>query len=1279
MTEAVDYNVASGGNLSSSGTWTASTSIDIVDDNLTYAGLADPTVTYNKKIHATASGGSGTKEFHTAAISSGSVYVSFLLKVPALPSTGGGSVIGLDDDGTLTTSGAHMAAALVVHIRRHPSITTAYEIGIRKGQGTGAGGGTASFYTATNFTTGDTVLVVAQYTFEAGAGDDTVTLWVTPSSLGAVEPAASITATTTGNTVDAASLRYVALKSNSSSNTGTPQIDNIRVGSIWADVTPSSGGGCTPPTINTQPTAQADCEGEEVEFSVAATGTTLTYQWRKNGVNLSNGGNISGTTTATLTINPVGTGDAATAGAGYDCVVTESATCSTTSTRVALTVNTPPSITDQPDNATVAVGAEANFAVTATGAGIAYQWQVDAGGGFADVTDGSGADTASYTPETTTIGMNTYQYRCVVSGTCSPAATSDPATLTVTSCTEAGVVADPVNQSVTSPATATFTVTATGSDPTYQWELSTDSGNSWDPVSDGTGGTTASYTTAATTGAMNDYQYRCVVSVACDDSSAPSQAATLTVNCESATVTADPENAIAGLGATANFTVIASGSPTMSYQWEVSTNDGETWNNVLGGSGGTSASYTTAATTLDDDGNQYRCVVTSSCDSSTDTSAAATLTVVDPATVQFRSAQTGNWDEASTWEVFVSSIWEAASASPTSDNDTITIRDGHVVTVAANVTADQITVASGGTLSVTGSSTKLTVADGAGTDLEISGTLDITGGASAVTLADDASVVIQDGGLIMHNGSSSGFVSAGSGSTITFASGAKYQHLRNGGRIPLSIWNTGSTCEVVVSLSDPSSLDAAFLGQEFHHFVWTSTTQTSDEDLRGALTTINGDLTISANAGKVRLNSSSGTSTLTVGGNVSVNTGTLNCNSTTTLVGMNVGGNFTIASGATIDVSGGTTYSINFDGSGPQTWTMAGTILNATRYAWKIDSGSVVSLGGTVTVNSGSQVGSITVDGTLELETGSVIGGTGTFTLNPGSTLAGEGTVNFATTVNGTVAPGASIGTLNFGSSLAVAATAVAEMELGDAPAADKADATGAVTYAGTLKLIWTGTSLSASDTFDLFDGSGFSGAFTGLELVNWPSPALRVDLGSLTADGSISITANAAPTASDMALGVATGGNNSIALAKLLLNTDDANGDPLSLSIGTPTHGTAEIAGGNLTYTHNGNTATSDSFSFTVADPSGATATASILVTITPATGSGANIIQLTGTVPNMTVHFAGMPESTYAIDRSEDLSNWEELSTSVGTASNGFGSYTDTSAPSASAYYRTRYLSTP
>ena len=70
--------------------------------------------------------------------------------------------------------------------------------------------------------------------------------------------------------------------------------------------------------ITTQPIAVTQCEGTTATFSVAATGTNLTYRWRKDGINLTDGGDISGATTATLSIATIATADEGL----YDVVIT---------------------------------------------------------------------------------------------------------------------------------------------------------------------------------------------------------------------------------------------------------------------------------------------------------------------------------------------------------------------------------------------------------------------------------------------------------------------------------------------------------------------------------------------------------------------------------------------------------------------------------------------------------------------------------------------------------------------------------------------------------------------------------------------------------------------------------------------------------------------------------------------------------------------------------------------------------------------------------------------
>lgn len=73
------------------------------------------------------------------------------------------------------------------------------------------------------------------------------------------------------------------------------------------------------PVIITQPKSKMASDGGSVSFSVTATGTGLTYQWRNGTTDLVDGGNISGATTAILTINPVSISDTS---SNYNLVIT---------------------------------------------------------------------------------------------------------------------------------------------------------------------------------------------------------------------------------------------------------------------------------------------------------------------------------------------------------------------------------------------------------------------------------------------------------------------------------------------------------------------------------------------------------------------------------------------------------------------------------------------------------------------------------------------------------------------------------------------------------------------------------------------------------------------------------------------------------------------------------------------------------------------------------------------------------------------------------------------
>ncbi len=130
------------------------------------------------------------------------------------------------------------------------------------------------------------------------------------------------------------------------------------------------------PVITTQPapSSQTVAVGSNVQFSVAASGSNLSYQWLKNGNAIT--GNASAQT-ATLQINSAQTTDS-----GAYSVRVSNAGGEAVSYTVNLTVssgqvNPPPAITQQPQNTTATVGTAAALSVTATGDNLSYQWFKD--------------------------------------------------------------------------------------------------------------------------------------------------------------------------------------------------------------------------------------------------------------------------------------------------------------------------------------------------------------------------------------------------------------------------------------------------------------------------------------------------------------------------------------------------------------------------------------------------------------------------------------------------------------------------------------------------------------------------------------------------------------------------------------------------------------------------------------------------------------------------------------------------------------------------------------
>jgi hypothetical protein len=362
----------------------------------------------------------------------------------------------------------------------------------------------------------------------------------------------------------------------------------------------------------TAPANVTVCAGATANFAVTASGPAVTtYQWQVNtgsGFTDIAGANTSSYTTAATTA----------AMSGYQYRVVATGQCgATTSSAATLTVNSPAAITTQPTTQVVCAGNNATFTVAATGAGLGYQWQLNTGSGFANV---AGATAASLSVTGVTLGQSGHQYQVIVTGSCGSPVTSSVATLTVGN--SAAITGQPVSQIVCVGANpVNFSVTATGSSLTYQWQVNTGTG-----FTDIAGATATTYNAGPATAAMNGYQYRVNV-FSCTPTPIVSNTVTLTVNILAAIAT-DPVDAVLCAGGNASFSVTAVGTAA-TYQWQVSTTGcGGTFTNIAGA---TTSSLVVNAVTASQNGYGYRVVVTNSCNSVT--SACATLTVNTPIVV----------------------------------------------------------------------------------------------------------------------------------------------------------------------------------------------------------------------------------------------------------------------------------------------------------------------------------------------------------------------------------------------------------------------------------------------------------------------------------------------------------------------------------------------------------------------------------------------------------------------------------------------------------------------
>ncbi|NYD68232.1 immunoglobulin domain-containing protein [Agromyces atrinae] len=402
--------------------------------------------------------------------------------------------------------------------------------------------------------------------------------------------------------------------------------------------------------ITAEPVAASVVVGETATFTAAAVGTDATLQWQSRANGASEWVDVAGETGPILEVDATRTND----GTAYRLVVTSPIPATVggdtpsvaTSAPAVLTVQYAAiTFTEQPSSFIAPVApangsAEVVFEVAATGtpAITGIQWQRATGSSWVDI-DGATDASFGFAYTATDDGA---RFRAVVENALGETATSHIATLTVGQ--PVAITAQPESTTVLDGASATFSITATGTDASIRWERRAAGSSAWVTVP----GATSNEIVVAAAAANDGAAYRAVVSgpigtdirdaALAGGSSVTSAEVTLDV-AHAASITAQPADVSAPVvpasgDPVARFTVGVAGDPAPSVQWQRAAVGGD-----FADIEGATAATLELAYGAEDDGTRVRAVVGNGFGDAV-TSDEAVLTVGVPAAVTSAPAST---------------------------------------------------------------------------------------------------------------------------------------------------------------------------------------------------------------------------------------------------------------------------------------------------------------------------------------------------------------------------------------------------------------------------------------------------------------------------------------------------------------------------------------------------------------------------------------------------------------------------------------------------------------
>ncbi|HYH85321.1 MAG TPA: Calx-beta domain-containing protein, partial [Pyrinomonadaceae bacterium] len=258
---------------------------------------------------------------------------------------------------------------------------------------------------------------------------------------------------------------------------------------------------------------------------------------------------------------------------------------------------------------------------------------------------------------------------------------------------------------------------------------------------------------------------------------------------------------------------------------------------------------------------------------------------------------------------------------------------------------------------------------------------------------------IEDGGTLTANVA----VTLNSATTFQIDGGGTYVHNNNtayGSTIFNGTENFDATSTVILNNSSTTGPSNVAFGNLTVNF---TTDPGGSVNLSGAISTINGDLTITNTQTREFRITASANVTLTIGGNLTIQGGTLNLSSGAGVPTINLSGNYN-QTGGTLTSTGSGIGSINFTGgSSFVTFTQSAGTLTNTNINWSIANGKIVQFNNAFT-NAASRTFDINTGGMLLAAATITNSGTvnvfGEFRLTDGGFATGT---NFVYGVNGTL------------------------------------------------------------------------------------------------------------------------------------------------------------------------------------------------------------------------------------------------------------------------------------